>query len=56
MNTSNDFSAFADRYLDTNNEFSFTSNNDIGENIASAYRDIQSGKAEFGDREYMFEA
>lgn len=56
MNTSNDFSAFVDSLLDTSDEFAFNGKNDIGENIAGVYRHVQAGKAEFDDREYMFEA
>jgi len=56
MKTSNDFSVFIDSILDRNDEFSFGGKNDVGENLADVYRHVQSSKADFDDREYMFEA
>lgn len=56
MNYSNDFSAYVDSMLDNSDEFSFGGRNDVGENLADVYRHVQASKAEFNDREYMFEA
>lgn len=56
MNTSNDFSTFVDGFMDNGDEFTFSGNNDVGEEITGIYRHVQASKAEFGDREYMFEA
>ncbi len=56
MNTFSDFSTLVDSYVDTDSDFMLNGNNDIGEDIMGLYRHIQASKAEFSDRDYMFEA